>query len=462
MGIHETMKLSRIDKLSVDLKQMGKEESLARRRAFSVGLACGDDVALSYTMQVAVLTAARIACRCFPGAVRVTLGPNLAQAPLLLWPQLKLNFGQALDEILGPGWRADGIARPAARTLIFGNAAPVERAVRVTFDGWIAKVGPSDRLGRLAEREYFAVTGILAAALALSEIFLSFAEINIEAGRRIVGMSLWRPYLDVDNAAALGKPAEYLPGDLWTLGLGHLGNAYLWCLAALPYEDPRAVEFLLCDFDRVEPENIETGVIFEALDEDRLKPRACSVWLERRLFRTRLMERRFDGTFRRHAKEPGLALSGFDSNEVRRDLVTAAFSRVIDCGLGGTARNFDTIGFHTWPNPRPADELWPVPTPEEEQERVERIVQGNSAYEAIAEDDCGRAELAGKSVAVPFVGAVAASLVVAEAVRMLHDGPAYTDIKLKLGSPMTCFGQTVRNYGAADLEGLRYCTVRKR
>ena len=75
-------------------------------------------------------------------------------------------------------------------------------------------------------------------------------------------MSLWRPDLDIDDPEALGIPVEYLPRELWVLGLGHLGNAYLWSLATLPYEDPKAVEFALFDFDKVEKDNVETGVIF--------------------------------------------------------------------------------------------------------------------------------------------------------------------------------------------------------
>lgn len=107
------MGFSRIDKLFVDRNQIKKEDARARRQAFSVRLACGDDVAPSYTLQLAVLTAARIACRCFPGAVRVMLSSKLAQAPLLLWPQLELNFGYALDDILGSGARSDGEFRRA-------------------------------------------------------------------------------------------------------------------------------------------------------------------------------------------------------------------------------------------------------------------------------------------------------------------------------------------------------------
>ena len=49
----------------------------------------------------------------------------------------------------------------------------------------IATVGPATSTPRLPEREYCSITGALA-ALSLSELFLSFAAINIEAKRRIV------------------------------------------------------------------------------------------------------------------------------------------------------------------------------------------------------------------------------------------------------------------------------------
>ena len=313
-----------------------------------------------------MLTAASIACRCFPDATRIFGSPALMQAPLLLWPSVKLTFGDALAEILGPSALAGGGEGQGACALIFGDAMVATGALRVTFDGWIAKVGPVQAVPRLPEREYFSVAGILAASLALSELFVSFAEINLEATRRTLGMSLWRPVSDIDDPEALSIPVEYLPRDLWVLGLGHLGNAYLWSLATLPYEDPKAVEFALFDFDKVEKDNIETGVILTTDFLDRFKTRACDAWLDRRNFRTRLVERRFDATFRLQDEEPRLALCGFDANPARRDLVHARFRRVIDSGLGGMANNFDTISLRTLPNPRTPEELWPDPSKEED------------------------------------------------------------------------------------------------
>ena len=458
------LQLSRISKLFVDRDQANAEAALARRKGYSVTLLCGEDVAASYTLQLAVLTAASIASRCFPGAVQISLRPKTAEAPLLLWPSLKLTFGSALRDLVGHDNLIDyGAYQDVPHALVFGDAPPIKNALRVTFDGWIAKVGPARDMPRLPEREYFSVAGILAAALALSELFLSFANISVEATRRVVGLSLWRPDLNIDDPAALGLLVEYLPKDLWVLGLGHLGNAYLWSLGTLPYQDSSEVEFILNDFDRVEPENIETGIIFTSANKGILKTRACCAWLERRGFQTRLVERRFDAAFRRDRKEPGLALCGFDANPARRDLATAQFLRVIDSGLGGMSGNFDTISFHTLPNARAPAELWPDLSADDQRKRVEqreRVARENPGYSRLAKDECGRFDLVDKSVAVPFVGTAAASLVIAEAVRLLHDGPAYTDIKLSMGVPNKCIAHMKGNYSAQDTNGLRFVDSR--
>jgi hypothetical protein len=457
--------LSRISKLLVDSSALSTQEALARRERFAITLRCGADVEQSRTLQLAVLTAANIAARCFPGAVRVVLEGAVASARLLVWPSIVGALGSALADIVGPDNLCDaaktGIEGPA---VLFGNVPQVRGALRVTFDGWIAKVGPAASVDPLPQRQYCALSGVLAGALAISEMFLSFAELSIDAGRREVVLSLWRPDLPISDPAALGVPVEVLPRDLWVLGLGHLGNAYLWALAALPYALPNTTQIYLNDFDWVEPENVETGMIFTPKDEGQLKTRICSKWLEDRGFRTRLVERAFDSNFRCRSgspqAEPRLALCGFDSNPARNDLATAGFARVMESGLGGTKDNFDTVSFHTLPNPRPAAELWPNLTPEQEarqRQKWERLARQNPAYAQLAKDECGRAELAGKSVAVPFVGATAATLVLAEAIRLLHDGPAYTDIKLALGDFDSRFAETSRNYTVQDCAGIEFC-----
>ena len=227
-----SIELSRISKLFVDRDQTTVDEALARRRTYGVTLVCGADVERSYVLQLAVMTAVSLANRCFPGAVRVALDRKLADSHLLVWPTLGLTFAEALTRLAGAtALVCSEASTEGTRTIVFGNATVPKGALRVTFDGWIAKTGPAATVERLPEREYCALSGVLAAALAVAELFFSFAEISIEASRRPVALSLWRPDLDADEPAALGVPVQFLPGDLWVLGLGHLGNAYLWSIA---------------------------------------------------------------------------------------------------------------------------------------------------------------------------------------------------------------------------------------
>jgi hypothetical protein len=457
------IRISRISKLLVDRDETALEAAFERRHQFIVTLRCGDDLAQSYTLQLAVLSAANIAIRCFPGAVRIALGQKLAGAPLLLWPSLNQTLGLALVSIIGPG----GIIAEGGETpdnaVVFGNAAPPQRAMRVTFDGWIAKVGPAAMVARLPEREYCPLAGILAGAFAISELFFAFAAVSTEARRRTLALSLWRPELPVCDPSALGIPLQFLPREFWTLGLGHLGNGYLWAAATLPYVDPAATKFFLNDFDTVEHDNVETSLLLNDGLIGECKTRACAGWLEMRGFRTRLLERAFDGNFRRREDEPGLALCGFDSNPARRDLATARFLRIVESGLGGTPNNFDTICLHTFPNPRPAAELWPDPPESEAAKRIreqERVARENVAYARMGGDECGRYDLAGKSIAVPFVGTMAATLVVAETLRLFHGGAAYTDIKLAMSALNARAARTSSRYRDQDAAGIRYCLAK--
>ena len=434
------MLLSRISKLFVDRDDLSVKDALARRRGRKITLVCGADVGTSYTLQVAVLTAAELAARCFPGAVWVVLDEGLAALPLLPWPSMRLTFGQALSRIVGkrrlfPRHNREGDHGTA---IVFGDARASGKALRVTFDGWIAATGPAEMVDRLPERDDCVLSGILAASLAVSESFMSFAEVSVEATRRQISLSLWRPGADVRDPEARGVPIEFLPQRLWVLGLGHLGNAYLWALAALQYRDPGEVEVVLNDFDGVEPENVETSLLFTNAARGRFKTRVCSAWLERRGFRTRIVERRFDEHFRCRADEPRLALCGFDDNVARRCLETAEFTHVIESGLGAKADNFDTFAVHTFPQSRGVQELWPEVSPEEnnsDRKRRTCIAQRSTAYAEIGHDECGRFELAGKSIAVPFVGVAAASFVLAEAIRSFHRGPACTAVKLRMAVP---------------------------
>jgi hypothetical protein len=437
--------LGRIEKLFIDRDGMPEAEARDRLGRFRLALVCGPEAFSSSTLQAAILTAVNVACRCFPaaGVVTVHLFEGDADGALRLpWPAPS-SLAQAIRDIapravLGPA----AVPHDIRAILVFGSRPDCSRGLQVTFDGWSAAVAPVGEAPRLGERDRCVIAGVLAGGLAVSEVFLDFAGVTLKAARRRVGLSLWRPDLPFDNEAALGieTPVQFLPNEAWSLGLGHLGQAYLWALSLLPYRDPDQLQIVLQDFDRVVRANLGTGVLSAPSDLGRLKTRVALAWLEARGFRPTLVERRFDADTHVYSDEPKLALSGFDGGGPRAVFDGAGFERVIDSGLGGTAANFDAIDLHTLPHPtRRSAEIWPEVSLEEKAKRleqVERLARENPVYQAHAREfGCGQVELAGRSVAVPFVGAVAASLVLAEALRMLHDGERFASIFLRLDDP---------------------------
>jgi hypothetical protein len=426
--------LSRIDKLSLDRDGADPREVGRRRAARGLDIVVGSDVAASYTLQLALLTAVNLGIKCFTDTRVHAAAAEVWSAPCQVPWSGTMTLGDAISRLGGTSIVWNGVP-PQQAFMVLGNVHPDGRAIRATYDGWLICVGPAREVLQMRERPYCVLAGIGAAALALSEIFTEFAGISVAATRRVLQLSLWTTHASTPTDP-VGEPLGELPGALAVFGLGHLGQAYLWALAGLPYRSPEDVLILLCDDDCVAPPNIETGAVL-ALGSKGLKTRIAAAWLEARGFQTRLLERRVDENFRRTQQEPVIALAGFDDNRARRWLSEARFERVFDSGLGGEVANFDTISYHTFPNLRRADELWIVESPDapnSQEARARELAGRSAAYQALAVDDCGRLLLAGQSIAVPFVGALAACVVVGEVLKTLSGAPTSYDLTLRLSS----------------------------
>jgi hypothetical protein len=426
--------LSRIDKISVDRDECYPEEAARRRAAVKVPLACGLEVAGSATLQAAVITAANIANRCFPNSVSLHFLNGAEKTPnLLMCP------GETLSSAIRscvPNVRVESAVPQGGTALVFGTRPEVRTGLQVTFNGWIAAAVPVESRSRLPENEACVIAGAAAAALAMSEVFLAFIGATPEATNRMVSLSLWRPDLNVNDAAAVGPPVEFLPAEWLSLGLGHLGQGYLWSLGLLPFSDPGQLNVVLVDFDRFIEANVETGMVTRSISVGSLKTRVAAAWLRRRGFHPKLIERRFDGTFRRQEKEPRIALCGFDGSGPRECLDDAGFSRILECGLGDRFDNFDRMLIHTLPlTDKKASEVWSASNGTASSAIAESLRKKNRIYREHDEKHvCGALEIAGKGVAVPFVGTLAGSLIVSEALRMLHGGKAFESISLRMAS----------------------------
>ena len=411
-------------KLALDTGEAASlEEARSLFDSYQLGIVVGDSVADSPTMQAAVLTAVNTGRRSFLGGVSVE---GTLDVPLLVpWGRCR-TLGEAIVDLQGV---ITDCAPSVPRIVIGGESIPQadsEFAVRATFDGWRGGVAPIYQDVRLPERQEYVPAGVLAGALGVSEAFQFVRGDKAAAGRRDVGLSLWQPDKAVNwlESGELGPPLERLPASAWIIGLGHLGQAFLWTLGLLPYASPEEVSLVLQDFDELVEANDSTSLLTTRALLGEKKTRAMAAWCESRGFRTSIVERRFAGDFRVAGDEPRVALCGVDNALARADLEDVGFDRVIEAGLGAGTQEYLAFQTHTFPAGRSAKHRWGAQGHRPDADTV----ADSPAYRALAEsglDDCGITTLAGRTVGASFVGAVTAAVVIAEFIRLGLGGPRY-------------------------------------
>ncbi len=418
----------RLSRAIVERHRCTYAEALEILGRLRLNLICGEEIRASAALQAALLTAINAGKRSFLGGVSVSLPATAAS--LLPWPS-----GGALKDIASElGARLEAPARSQmAHTLYFGKAAdPVEDELSVLCNGWRGGVAPAEQQVSLESAHDFALGGVLAGALGVAKGFLRVSGLSSRFVTEAQGVSLWRPDLDWRSAEADGPKLELLPLNLWLLGLGHLGQAYLWNLGLLPYPRGSKAAMFLQDFDRVVAANWNAGLLCDDGSPGQFKTRLCTRWLEARGFETRIVERPFDELTKRGGEEPFIALCGFDNVKSRSLLEGAEFDLVVECGLGGDTENFDDVLLHTFPGAsQKAREIWG------EGAAAGRARPNGSLSKAFGDlKDCGilLETLQGKAISSSFVGAYAGVLVVGELLRGLHGGVRCELIKAQLRS----------------------------
>jgi hypothetical protein len=405
------------------------EEAEAILRGYRLHVHIDDAQAEDELEQATLVTCVALARRVFLGGVSVG---GALDVPLLVPMRLGASLRAAITALGGIATVPKG---PTPTVSIGGGPRlrSMDFHLRTACAGWRGGVLPADSSLTPVGGPRMHLAPMLSAALAVTEAFAYVSGESRTAGRTAVGMSLWRPDPDFDWLAGPGDepPVRYLPQHLWLIGLGHLGQAYLWGLGLLPYEDPSAVSLVLQDVDVITPSTESTSVLTDASMLGLKKTRAMAAWAETRGFKTALHERRFDDSFHRQRDEPTIALCGLDNALGRRALDRVGFEFVVEAGLGRGYRDFRCVRLHTLPGPRPASEMW------KEAGVVESVVD-RIAYAGMLSkgelDRCGVTLLAGKAVGAPFVGSVAATLALGEVLRLLHGGSVHQLIDLDLES----------------------------
>lgn len=414
-------RLNRLVKLAIDTGEAETIKEAERMFAgFRLTVSVGPAVASSPTHQAALLTIVNTGRRSFLGGVEIVTSTD---TPLLvpLAPYRTLK-----EAIVGLGGKVVNSVREDTPLIVIGDSSVGlghRFAIRPTFEGWAGGIAPlKGNAVRLAERREFIPSGVMAGALAVAEAFQYLRGSQPMAGRRSTGLSLWRPELDWRHIEAAGRDISRLPSSLWLIGLGNLGQAYLWTLGLLPYANPAELRLVLQDFDVLAESNDSTSLLTQQTLIGQYKTRAMAQWAELRGFRTAIIEQRFAKSFRVGEDEPAVALCGVDNALARISIEDVGFGRIIEAGLGSGTKDFLGFRTHLFPGARKARDIW------RDGDSAQIVSVDLPAYKALAAtgvDQCGLTQLAGRTVGAPFVGAIAGAAVIAELLRMVNGAHGY-------------------------------------
>lgn len=417
MGYSIAETLHRLVKQAIDSGEAASvEEAQALFARYNLRIEIDAQWTREPNQQAVLLTAIALARRVFLGGVDVT---GELDVPLLTPVRAEATLAAAVAAL---GARVVDRGPAGTIPVVWIGPRQVKRAgfaVRTVVAGWRGGIVPVDCDVDFGHGDAMPLAAMLAAGLAVNEAFLHVSGKMPAAGRRVIGMSLWQPDPASDwlHPQSDGPALQFLPSKLWLIGLGHLGQAYLWGLGLLPYDRAESLALVLQDVDAISPSSESTSVLSHYSDVGVRKTRAMAAWAQVRGFNASIVERLFTADFRRQADEPAVALCGLDNALGRHALDQVGFDLIVETGLGRGHQDFRRIRLHTLPGRRDAAELWPIRLADES-------AQTQPAYSRLRDDGvldrCGMTLLAGKAVGAPFVGAVAASLALSEILRLLH------------------------------------------
>lgn len=394
---------SRLSKILVETEELGFADAEAKLQSLRLEVVMGPS-SRSPAAQAAVLTAVAVGLRTFVGGVRVS-----GDVDVPLSTALPLQAPTLADAAATLGATAFDGAPSQTIVIGAGEEAPLPGVIYPWWHGW--KAGAAAEKPACCDREdHNPLIGIAAAALAVAVAF--------EAARRgntpRLEVDLW-PSQDGEQLPAFDE--LFLPADLWLIGLGNLGQAYLWVLSSLPYRSPSDVSIVLQDRDKIGDENWSTSILVQDGDFGKLKTRVAERWAGAKGFNARRIDRMIRPTDGLDDEDPRLALSGVDKIAVRRSLGGIGFDCIIDAGLGVTAAEFDRYRVNVFDSDRGPDRHFQSLS---DAVRPDQLPEDGSYVELAQQiGRCGAIEIAGASAAALFVSMLAATIAIARTIGLV-------------------------------------------
>ncbi|MER9243462.1 hypothetical protein [Mesorhizobium sp. M0633] len=440
------LRRSRIVKVVTDAPDStrGFDQAMAELDAVQVAVVTNSQTITSAAAQAAVITALNTAVKCFGNATLV--------CPHDLPLESKLALGRDLFEVAQAcGAQVSPLLPPSLTHIIAVGETPIAGAfVRCWWNDWSAGVLPGwdDEPCIKAGNP---LAGVFAGALAVREVFANAIGRRHSVNRRAT-ISLWQPWFQG------GEPDPpptvlTLPRSLWLVGLGHLGQGFLWSLAFLPVGGTHAI---LQDDQTVGEENVGTGLVTQLADfeQKNKKARVAARWLEGAGWTTSLLERRNYGDLKLRDNDPAMVLTSLDEPMARLAIAKAGHDLMIDAGVGHGAFDFEIGQIRVVPKGADIDGLWAHAA---KLKNIEAMMEMPAYREhATKYEGCGTFTLAEASAAVPFVGAAIGAMTIAQLLRLasMHATPRI--MQVELNAPEAASAGTMNLAAAQAFGGIEF------
>ena len=415
---------SRITKALTDGAHVGSfEEAEARLDAVRVAVILGAKQMNTRAGQAATLTALATAKKCFGRVALVVDGDAALLSTLPLGTTLR-HAAHALGAQI-----EKHVPQGTTHSICIGDEYGICWTVHCWWDRWLAGTRATDSKSSGDGR--VALAGVFSAALAIRQVFACILA-NRTLRPQDATVDLWEPWTSADPG--LTGPTKFdVPDRLWFLGLGHLGQGFIWNLCLLGVSGGNAVAQ---DDQTIGAENEATSLLVLPNDLPSKKTRVAARWLESCGWQTDIIERRHHGDIAVAKEDPPYLLCGLDRLQPRLTMAEQGFEYMIDAGLGHGANDFEGIQIRTIAKGQSIDGLWDETAQTQHGTPPTQLME-NDAYAELESriGSCGIVSFAEASTAVPFVGAATGALVITQAIRLASLQPSTLFLHMELGAP---------------------------
>lgn len=408
--------LSNTERAAIALAEKNKidiEEAEKLLFESHICLEASDEIKTSYSLQVAFLSCFNAGNRIFKGGVICNIPDDI--------PNLSNLNGDTFNEVLSNlfPFSEGHKLNDSTQKILFGKHPTSVNEIELICSGWQGGINifNSDINSLKNNHTDVCFGACLASSYALFWVFNKTFSMIENLDKESFGYSLWTNSSEYDWIENIheGPSNISLPSNIWTVGLGHLGQAYVWILANQKLN--QGIEILLQDFDTLGKENLGSQLLSYDSQIGLNKTRICADFLTKVGINSKIIEKPFNEFDQQDLalKQFKVLLTGLDNIDARRGINPYRFQVCMDGATNGKLINFDSFTFRNLnlldKSPK---EIWI------KEEGIKQEIFHENLYKMV-EEKGGCGILTNVGISTPFVGLFGASIIVSELAKNVID-----------------------------------------